>query len=86
MRLLLIGLSMGLTVGLGAGGVLAAGSVERGDYLVNSIMGCGNCHTPIGPQGFEQDKALSGRLVERSGFHGDCGQHHACRSHQGLVG
>lgn len=24
---------------------------ERGAYLVNSIMGCGNCHTPMGPNG-----------------------------------
>jgi mono/diheme cytochrome c family protein len=56
----------GLIIGVSAGAALAAGSVERGDYLVNSIMACGNCHTPIGAQGFEQDKALSGRLVEES--------------------
>jgi mono/diheme cytochrome c family protein len=49
-----------------APGALGAGSVERGDYLVNSIMGCGNCHTPVGPQGYDQSKALSGRLVEDS--------------------
>jgi len=48
----------------GAGLVQAAPSVERGDYLVNSIMACGSCHTPIGPTGFDQTKALSGRLVE----------------------
>ena len=23
--------------------------VERGNYLVNSILTCGNCHTPRGP-------------------------------------
>ena len=23
--------------------------VKRGDYLVNTIMTCGNCHTPKGP-------------------------------------
>lgn len=44
----------------------AAASVERGDYLVNTIAGCGNCHTPLGPNGPEFDKALSGRLVEQS--------------------
>lgn len=43
---------------------MATPSVERGDYLVNSIMGCGNCHTPLGPQGPVMDQALSGRLVE----------------------
>src|SRR5690606_38993641 len=36
------------------------------DYLVNSIMGCGNCHTPLGPQGFDESKAFGGRLVEDS--------------------
>ena len=25
--------------------------VKRGDYLVNTIMTCGNCHSPKGPQG-----------------------------------
>ncbi len=43
---------------------VAQGSVERGAYLVRGPMGCGNCHTPIGPSGFEMDKELSGRLVE----------------------
>jgi mono/diheme cytochrome c family protein len=48
------------------GSAQAAPSAERGDYLVNSIAGCGNCHTPLGPQGPEMDKALSGRLVEQN--------------------
>src|SRR4051794_7808790 len=26
-------------------------AVERGDYLVNGILTCGNCHTPRGPGG-----------------------------------
>ena len=47
----------------GTGGASAA-SVERGDYLVNTIMACGSCHTPFGPAGFDPSKALSGRLVE----------------------
>jgi mono/diheme cytochrome c family protein len=25
--------------------------VKRGDYLVNGILTCGNCHTPQGPGG-----------------------------------
>lgn len=49
-----------------AGNAQAAPSVERGDYLVNTIAGCGNCHTPLGPNGPEMDKALSGRLVEQN--------------------
>jgi mono/diheme cytochrome c family protein len=35
--------------------------VERGDYLVNGILTCGNCHTPRGPGGvFDDAKRLSG--------------------------
>ena len=29
----------------------AAASVERGRYLVESVLGCGNCHTPKSPTG-----------------------------------
>ena len=35
--------------------------VQRGDYLVNGLLTCGNCHTPRGPGGvFAMDKQLSG--------------------------
>lgn len=37
---------------------------ERGEYLVRGPAGCGNCHTPIGPDGFVQSQELGGRLVE----------------------
>lgn len=47
-----------------AGVASAEVSVARGEYLVRGPMGCGNCHTPMGPNGFERDKELSGRLVE----------------------
>lgn len=46
-----------------AGPVLAGPSVERGDYLVNGPAGCGNCHTPLGPDGFVAGQEFSGRLV-----------------------
>jgi mono/diheme cytochrome c family protein len=43
---------------------VAAGAqspLERGSYLVNGILTCGNCHTPRGPGGvFAMDKQLSG--------------------------
>jgi mono/diheme cytochrome c family protein len=43
---------------------VAAGAqslVERGSYLVNGVLTCGNCHTPRGPGGeFAMDKQLSG--------------------------
>ena len=32
--------------------------VERGAYLVNSVMVCHNCHTPRGPDGFDLSRAL----------------------------
>ncbi|MGN6486254.1 MAG: cytochrome C [Devosia sp.] len=66
MKLFIIGVLAAAGMSVVSPGVLAAGSVERGDYLVNSIMGCGNCHTPLGPDGFDTSKALSGRLVEES--------------------
>ncbi|WP_249129540.1 c-type cytochrome [Bradyrhizobium japonicum] len=34
--------------------------VERGAYLVNSVMVCHNCHTPRAPQGLDLSRALSG--------------------------
>jgi mono/diheme cytochrome c family protein len=35
--------------------------LERGKYLMNSIVACGNCHTPKGPSGRAiADKELSG--------------------------
>ena len=52
-------------VGL-AGSALAEASLERGTYLVQGPMGCGNCHTPIGPQGPLMDQDLTGRVVEDS--------------------
>jgi mono/diheme cytochrome c family protein len=36
--------------------------LERGRYLVGTIMTCHNCHTPMGPNGPMFDKALSGGL------------------------
>ena len=37
-------------------------AVKRGSYLVNTIMTCGNCHTPKGPTGDINEKAFSGFL------------------------
>ena len=36
--------------------------VKRGDYLVNGILTCGNCHSPNGPSADVAEKALSGGL------------------------
>ena len=34
--------------------------VERGGYLVNSIMVCDGCHTPAGPGGYNMQKRFTG--------------------------
>ncbi|MEH6727805.1 MAG: c-type cytochrome [Hyphomicrobiales bacterium] len=39
-------------------------AVERGAYLVQGIAGCGNCHSPFGPEAIS--KELSGRLVDKN--------------------
>ncbi len=44
---------------------LAEPSLGRGEYLVEGPAGCGNCHTPMGPQGPVMDQNLGGRLVEK---------------------
>jgi mono/diheme cytochrome c family protein len=45
----------------GGQGALAQSPAQRGDYLVNSILNCGGCHTPRGPGG--ADKAFAGGNV-----------------------
>jgi mono/diheme cytochrome c family protein len=44
----------------GAHSARAETLVERGRYLVDTVMTCHNCHTPRGPDGLMFDKALSG--------------------------
>ena len=56
---------MAMTVAIAVSAITAARAetpVERGAYLVNTIMTCNNCHTPMGPNGPQFDKALSGGL------------------------
>ena len=40
----------------------AQNAVQRGDYLVNTIMTCGNCHSPKGPPAAVAGKDFSGGL------------------------
>lgn len=61
--LALAGLSL---FGLSGSAALAEPSLERGDYLVNSIAGCGNCHTPAGPDGPIAGMELTGQMVDKS--------------------
>jgi mono/diheme cytochrome c family protein len=55
---------MALVFGAALVGTASAQSdlVKRGDYLVNGLLTCGNCHTPKGPTGDIMDKAFSGGL------------------------
>lgn len=34
--------------------------LARGDYLVNGVVLCGDCHTPMGPEGPDQTRRLQG--------------------------
>lgn len=48
---------------------LADERLDRGRYLVESIAGCGNCHTPQGPNGPLPGMSLAGGLpVQDPGF------------------
>jgi mono/diheme cytochrome c family protein len=45
-------------------GAMAETAAERGDYLVNTIMACGNCHSPRDANGkMIAEKAFSGGLT-----------------------
>jgi mono/diheme cytochrome c family protein len=47
-----------------SGGATAETPAARGDYLINTIMACGNCHSPRDADGrLIPDKALSGGLT-----------------------
>lgn len=42
----------------------AHADAARGEYLVRGPAGCGNCHTPLGPDGPVAGQELTGRVVE----------------------
>lgn len=51
------------TLIIGATGGLAETQIERGGYLVRAVAACGNCHSPLGPDGPIPGQELSGRFV-----------------------
>ena len=61
MRRFVAAVAMAAAFSMSAGAV-AQSTVERGRYLVESIVGCGNCHTPQGPNGPLQGMTLAGGL------------------------
>ena len=54
--------------GHGKRGVGGECGVKRGSYLVNTIMTCGNCHTPKGPTGDVKEKALGFPRIDEPPF------------------
>lgn len=46
--------------------VMAAPSLERGEYLVRGPAACGNCHTPQGPNGPDMTNEMGGFMVEKN--------------------
>lgn len=54
-------LLMGALVHVNSASAADAGTVERGRYLVNTILACGNCHTPKADDGHPiEGKELAG--------------------------
>ncbi|MDN2567209.1 c-type cytochrome [Aquibium sp. A9E412] len=51
---------------LAAGAASAEPSLARGEYIVRGPGACGNCHTPMGPEGPVMQQELGGRLVEKN--------------------
>jgi mono/diheme cytochrome c family protein len=56
---LMLGLAVAVAV---ASSAAAQSSVERGSYLMNTIMTCANCHSPKGPPAATAGKDYSGGL------------------------
>ncbi|GGA00065.1 MAG: cytochrome C [Rhodobacteraceae bacterium] len=48
------------------GAARAEADLARGEYLVRGPAGCGNCHTPLGPEGPVAGMELAGRLVDKN--------------------
>src|SRR6202043_2124926 len=53
---------LALASGVAVAHAQSGASVVRGQYLVDTVMTCHNCHTPRGPNGPMFDKALSGGM------------------------
>ena len=58
-----IGFLVGVIGLIGTGSVSSQTAIQRGEYLVNGVMACGNCHTPPSPTGPVMEKFLAGGLT-----------------------
>ena len=68
LRIIGLGMALGIALGVALGVALVGSAqaqsdlVKRGDYLVNTIMTCANCHSPKGPPAAVAGKDYSGGL------------------------
>jgi cytochrome c553 len=62
------GFALSLAVFAGTAAVSAETPLERGKYLMNSIVACGNCHTPQTPQGPAPGRELAGGTKFQEAF------------------
>ena len=61
--------AIALLLVLFAAPVRAETQLERGRYLVETLAGCGNCHTPRGPNGPLKDKNFAGgEIIKHEDF------------------
>jgi cytochrome c553 len=60
MRLAAFSIATVVFIGAAVGSASADMPVERGSYLVNTILTCGNCHSPKGPPQAVAGKDFSG--------------------------
>lgn len=58
-----VSVAIALLLVLCAAPVRAESQLDRGRYLVETLAGCGNCHTPRGPTGPLKDKKFAGGEV-----------------------
>jgi mono/diheme cytochrome c family protein len=59
-RALPLACALALPLALAGGPAGAETPLERGTYLATSILACGNCHTPMGPDGPVTGMTLAG--------------------------
>jgi mono/diheme cytochrome c family protein len=64
-----VSVAIALLLVLFAAPVRADTPLERGRYLVETLAGCGNCHTPRGPNGPLKDKKFAGgEIIKHEDF------------------
>lgn len=63
MKSSVFGTVLAIGLALAATAALAESPLERGTYLMRAVAACGNCHTPMGPDGPLPGMELAGGMV-----------------------